>query len=403
MALDIRTAQTEIENAIHDAILYALGWRLPAVATIAELRDVTTAGASGATQRNDDDLINIVVGGLVTAAYRWSTSTTTDDNGSTVIRPTDVNASSPGRWLLWTSDMRFEQTVGGVSYPLNELLTGPLKRVAIVDQAMAPDEFEKIIKGRTPSVLITADDDEPERLTLSGGRYVTLYRFTITVVAQNLRSRRQHVQGSTVDDEDGAYYVDGQIRALLRGIRLRAFLGDSLIVADFGRGENWTSRHLQRRVFRQRTWTVRVYEAHTPASNNTGELELLNAQGDLADLGEASEFDEDNYVSSGITVPVGVGLTKPIAAGTATIDGDTVTYAGELKTFTASKDTYRDLLPDGTLEFVEVDIDSEEPAVTATAMRIGVTRTDADSVIADTMIAITAVDYGSAYQVIPSS
>lgn len=396
---DIRLAQTIVENAIRDAILFALGKRFPSVATAAAVRALPSRGTSGGTIRDDDDLICIASGGVVSASYRWSTPSTSADDGTNVLRPDDVLVGEPGRWLKWTSPLRFEPVVGGNSYALHAIETGILEKVVILDQDMSVEDIERIIEGHTPSVVISASGDDPERLNLHGFAFDTTYRFKITAIAQNLRDRREHAQGSTVDVSVGANTIDGMIKALLHGTQLGEVV-DGVRMVTYGRGENWRSEFIQRRVFRTRDWDVALTEWHPPAPNDAGPVQGLTMQGELADLGEHDAIDEGNYVTLGIRTSTGVGLTKTISAGTAKIAGATVNYAGQLKTFTASRDTYRDLLPAGTLVFLEVPVGDPAPAVTATALRIGFTRTDADSVVADTMIAASAVPYTNPYTIV---
>jgi hypothetical protein len=61
-----------------------------------------------------------------------------------------------------------------------------------------------------------------------------------------------------------------------------------------------------------------------------------------------------NFVSSGYTVPTSASLTATIAAGVAFVNGLYVSRTAVAKTFTASKDTYIDLLDNGTIVYIAV-------------------------------------------------
>lgn len=395
--LDTRTAQTTLENLLRDTILYALGWRLPAVASVAALRAVVTLGDSSSS-RNDDELICVVVAGVVTAAYRWDGLFAGADDGAATVRPNDVPADKPGRWRRWTSTIRFSEVVGGNSRYLHEIATGPLQRVQLLDKNMTDAEIDALLGGQVPAVVIEASDDAPDDATQAAGhRWLTSYRFTVSVLTRNFREHREAAQGSAVsgDTDPGANSIDGLLKALLAGTQLSSVV-DGVREVRIGRGRNWISELAQRRVFRSRDYVVDVTEENPAAPNDAGAAEQITAQAEFVDLNAAEEFDELNYITSGMQVSLGVGLAKTVSAGTALIAGAAVVYAGELRSFGAFSDTYRDLKPDGTMTFVEVVADGEEPAVTATALRVGVTRTNGSSVIDDRLIASTRANYGSA-------
>jgi hypothetical protein len=402
MALDVRTAQTALENAVHDAILYAFGHRLPAAATVAALRALTTRGASS-SQRGPDDLINVESGGAVVRAYRWTPLSGAADNGTTVIKPDDVSGN--GRWVAWTSPLRIARTVGGDSAALHELKSGSIRRVIVLDRDVDKDEMTNLLTGESPAVAIEAKGDVPEDLTQdSGYKWDARYDFTVYCVAENLRGDREAAQGSAVtgDTDPGANDVDGLIWALLGGTQLYSVL-DGIRNVQVGRGDNWVSDLAQRRVIRSREYTVLATVEYPAAPNDAGPLESMYVQEQAAALGEQTSADVANHIASGLTVSLGVGLSKSIAAGTAYIAGQLVTYVGELHTFGASVDTYRDLNPDGTFSFVEAPLDAEEPDVTLGALRIGVTRTDGSSVTDDRFIASSAIDFGPDILVTPLS
>ena len=405
--LDVRTAQTDLENAIRDTILYAMGRRIAQVATVADLRLVPTQGET-TTALHNDHLITVAT---PATAYRWSQESVAADNGTTVIKPDDVIGGT-GRWKSWTSSLRFSPVVGGVAYYLHELTTGPLQRVIILDKSMTEEEINALVFAQVPAVVIEATDDDPEDATQeTGHRWLTDYHFTISVIAQNLRDRREAAQGPgvTADIDPGANSIDGFIKALISGTGLHAVI-DGIRNVQIGRGHNWLSEYGQRRVIRSRVFTFQVTEENPNAPGDYGAEEEVVYQPQLTDLGQLPVqtgvcdtppppppppyFDPDNFCISGITVPTGVGFTKPVAAGQAILDGAAVVYAGELHTFGSQADTYRDLLPNGTLVFVEVTAQGEAPPLTPTAMRIGVTRTNGSGVVDDRYIVATKFDYG---------
>ncbi len=394
--LDVRDAQDRLEDALRDAVLYALGKRSIAATSVAELRALTTRGATGSAM-HDDMLAALTLTG-VTSSFRWNGQSTATDDGALVIKPDDVTGN--GRWLNWTSPMRLAPTVGGNSYYLHELTSGPLERVILLDRNMDDAEVSKLIFGQVPSVIIEATDDTPADMTqITGHRWDTQYHFTVSTITQNLRDRRQAAQGSKFSGEStlGANKIDGLIQTLLGGTQLYGVL-DGIRNVQVGRGYNWISEQAQRRVIRGRAFVILATVENPAAPNDTGLVEEIDAQAELTDLGDdaSDPWDlDDDVVTEGLSVGLGVGLSgKTVRAGVATIAGETVTFVGEMRDFTASVATYRDLNPDGTMTYVEAGIFETEPPVTDGALRVGVTTTDGSGIIADRLIARSRVAYG---------
>jgi hypothetical protein len=400
--LDTRTAQTTLEDALRDAILLAMGKRLAAVASVAELRNVATVGAGSGTKRTDDDLIPIVVAGLVTKHYRWKSTSTAADDSVDVVKPADVLLTAPGRWLSWTSPLRFSPVAGGNSFYLHEIAVGKVQRVIILDKSMSEDEITALLIGAVPAVVVEATDDNPVDATyVTGYRWFTDYKFTVASVAQNLRDRREAAQGSAVsgETEPGANSIDGFIKALLGGTQLFAVV-PGIRNIQVGRGYNWVSSLGQRRIIRSRAFNLQVTEANPSAPNDTGPAEEVDTQAEMTAVGATDgPFDMANYLISGATVSEGPGLSRVVQAGSAIIDSAPVTYAGQIYGFPASSDTYRDLLPDGSMAFLSVGIRGAEPALTATAMRIGVTTTDGSGVTNDKILSRTRTPYLANYRI----
>lgn len=394
--LDIRTAQNDLEDYLRDTILKALGKRLPSVPDVASLRAVATQGATSSI-RSDNDLINIVVAGIVTTAFRWSTVSTAADNGTTVIQPDDVTGQ--GRWLAWTSNVRLAPTVGGNSYFLHELLDGPLAQVIVLDKSMPVEEMNALILGQVPAVCIEASGDEPEDMGQHvGWRYDTTFDFKVTTIGENLRALREATHGS-LDGDIGVNAIDGLVQSLLGGVNIAADQ-DSIRTVKLGHGDNYVSDLGQRRVHRERALRLLCTVENPPAPNDSYVVDEVGLQAELTDLHDQSISSDSNYVVDGIEVVVDMGLSQFVTAGSAVIGGVAVNYVGEYRTFPANSDIYRDLLPNGTIAFVAVGANESPPPVTSTALRVGVCTTDGANVVGDRFIAITRQPYGPTY-VIP--
>lgn len=409
MSLDTRTSETTLENLIRDVILFALGARLPQVATIAALRAIGTAGASS-SMFGDDDLVTTNIAGTITG-WRWNRESTLADDGAAVVRPTDVPPSSPGRWLAYTSQVRFAPTVGGNSMTLDQITSGPLQRVIMLDKSLSQQEELALVTGDVPAVIIEAHGDDPKDATLNvGHRYIAEYHFTVTVLTQNLRDSRQAAQGSAVDGTLGANDIDGFIKALLAGTVLNAaFTNDQPIQnVKIGHAENRYSEYGQRRVWRIRDYEFQVSEENPAAPNDSGALTDIFAQAELVKLAAKptppvtkpptadtpAPYDPSNYLVSGCLPTLGGALTQALSAGSTVIAGAPVNYAGGSVTFAAYSDNYRDLTPDGVMHIVSAPVGGGTPAVTANALRIGVTTTNGSTVLGDAILAQTQAPFG---------
>lgn len=387
MALDIRVAENTIEDLLRDAILYGLGRRTgPAPDSVAALRAVTTRGQSD-SQFGDTRLIQVVnMYDDVERAYRWRQSSTAADNGTTVIKPNDV--TGPGRWEewpTWASDIYFSRDVGSDSAPLAQIQDGFLRSVIVLDKSMTKEEYEALLFGDTPSVVIEATGDDPEDMTLDVGHsWITQFRFMIGVVEQNLRDYRRAARGSELASDaadPGANTIDGWIQALLAGNRLTQ-AEDSILAVRVGPGRNLESEGGQRRIVRVRQYVVWAHVERTNAPNEIVDAQEIDRQAQFSQpAAGAAEFDPKDVLRDGVFVRPDVGLTKNVTAGSALIAGLDVTYAGESHTFGASQLTYLDLDPSGTLTFVATGLLEPEPPVTSGAMRVAVVESDGSGVV----------------------
>jgi hypothetical protein len=400
--LDAGTAQTQIEDALRDAVLLALGARRQ-FADVASLRAASTRGEA-TNSVTDDSLAAVVVGGAVTAAYRWSSASTAADDGAAVLKPADALAA--GRWLLWTSPLRIVTVAGGNSKFLHEVASGPLARVILLDKSFDDAVVDELLGGTVPAVVIEATGDDPSDADeLVGNRWLTEFEFTVSVLTRDMRGRREAAQGDLLDalDPDGAVganTVDGALKKLLAGVQLSYAL-PGVRAVRVGRGHNWVSDLGERRVVRSRVYRVQATEVNPPAPNDAGALQSAFAQADIVD-NFADGWSATDYLVSGAAVLPGVGLVKTVSAGSAVIAGAAVAYAGELWTFDAYSDTYRDLDAAGVMHFTAVARDGEAPPLGAAgALRVGVTGTDGSSVLYDRVVAETRAPFGPNRQMIP--
>lgn len=104
----------------------------------------------------------------------------------------------------------------------------------------------------------------------------------------------------------------------------------------------------------------------------------------------------DHVVSGGVITDPGASLSQTTTAVVALIDGRRVTIGATAKTYTASKDTYVDILRSGTAAsyvYTEVSNNAASPALASNSIRIAIVTTNGSE--------ITNSNQGQETQVIP--
>lgn len=104
----------------------------------------------------------------------------------------------------------------------------------------------------------------------------------------------------------------------------------------------------------------------------------------------------DHVVSGGIITDPGVSLSQTTTAIVIVLDGRRITIGATAKTYTASKDTYVDILrsgSSGSYVYTEVTNNAASPALAANSIRIAIVTTDGSQ--------ITNSNQGEETQVIP--
>lgn len=409
--LTLQNARTTVENAVLFQVLLAVGRRLWTPADIPTLRTIQTYATSGSgeTVRDINDLAFVTSAGLT---YRWSTTATGADDGVTTIIPNDLPPGNPGRWLQTTS------TVSG----------GYLRRCALYNDD--PDDEEAVIRAmaQLPAVLITYSGGKHKpKSKQPGSLYWWEGSFVAWVIATDMRGGQTARQGSLVGTEaatnPGTSAMLGDLKATLAGLS-----GEDLSLPDVAYIEIGDEYPVAKSVANRRfveALEFKVYATLTPGDPLAQPLSdpyEFNVQEQLA--GEPNQanapapptlgptpgplpsggniiFDPNNYVSAGMQCPLGASLTQTIAAGAAIVGGVGVNPVATPNTFPASSATYRDLLPNGSYVFQSTKVGQNPPPVTLNALRVGVTITDASSVVADEFLCDSLVNFGPQNKVSP--
>lgn len=379
----------DCEAALVRLISLGLGWRYPAKANL------TALAAMDVVVLTDGALCYVTSEGAV---YEWLAYST-----SAVSSPNVIAASSPpagktnGRWHKVVTDW----TYGAGGTNLRAKSTGYLKAVEAYSTDDGPDMAIEMVFGKTPSVLVQFTGDTPKSDSgLRGSFYKTELSFQLLIITANLRGRATATQGPPTQLTDeastdpGAYQIIGGLRRLLCGVSgvfgvtgvERVEIGpSSLAFEDY-----------EHRLF---VWTMSVtMRASFQIEDEDLKDAAIRLQPALTENWPALTWDKDNYISrgGGLDEGAGAGLSRTIDETIAKVGGTAVSAAEQLVTFTAERDTYRDLSPAGVWMFTAVAVGASQPPLVSGRLRVAVTRTDASGIVGDMALCSFSIPYGGA-------
>jgi phage gp37-like protein len=389
MDLLLEQSIAQVEQALLDTITLALRHRA-SVSDLDALRARSTRGASGGPARSDRDLAYVA---SVANVYGWVQASTAGDDGDTVVAPLDGGAT--GRWVKAISPVR----LAGV--PIATLPTGYLKVVVLHNGDFSDDVLRARIYGQAPCVAIHfAGEDHTPLSQIPGALYGYTLRFELWSVSRNYREGPEAAIGSPIPSEaardPSVMKIHGALKKLLAGQDLGQ---PGIKYIEIGAGRLEEADECERVFVMSLGIEVRgsIHNADAPAE--LMRPTAIDAQKSFASPGGAQRFDASNSVISGLDVPLGMGFTKTVTAGTALVADAPVNVPLFVATFAPGSDTYRDLLPDGAWVLATVRAGNAAPAIPPGAVRIGVTTTDAFGVVADRFIASVNALYADPDQV----
>ncbi len=396
-SLLLRTALSQIEQALHRVIRWHLLKTTATVATPAALRARVTRGASGTSVLTFEALFVTSLGLRV----EWSATSTATDNGTSVFKPDDVNTAQAGRWLITESTAA----------------SGYLLAVNFWDGETSTEQFQSRIFAARPSVAIVWEGatNEP-RSTIPGAIYDYQARFSIWCIDENLRPRYEAFFGSEVSSDSahpGVIAILGDVKKHLADQNKRTVDPDDSTSGPFSFGggvkliaigdETMEDADLDGRVMVM-SLAVEVFgsvENGDDADTEHVTVTSVYVQPNLTSLNQQTEWDADNYVVSGYRFEPQTGLTATPSAGVAVVGGADVASTPAAHTFTEYTDTYCDLGTEGTITYVEVANNDAAPDTTADALRIGVVTTDSLGITEYVPIAAVSAAFGDPVRVIP--
>lgn len=380
MALTLANHILELERIL------LLFLRLAFKRRAATVADLATLAATSIAVTNEGDLRYVTDQDRV---YVYSEFSGAAHAPPAVVLPT--GSTKQGRWLRVSVPWTYGPNT---NKPLQARTDGVCKAVELFN-GPSTDTVEALMKvfEARPAMFVQWVESPPEAESVyAGAHYRIQAQFHIVVASENLRGSPYGMIG-----EPGATESNGKDPGLawLLGQVLKVFAGVDLSTpgiesVEIGKAQI-LYQGLQERVFvgvvpvTVRVWVLNEDEDLVAAR--------IDAHPNLADSGAEPKFDPLNWVAQGYTIEPGAGLTRSYGAGLATIAGTSVSSTPAPVTFTADRDTYRDLNPDGTLTYLAVANGAPAPAVTTGALRIARTITDGASIVSDHWIACSSVQF----------
>ena len=329
--------------------------------------------------------------------YRWDRYSTLPDDGLNVIAPSPPINPDAGRWLRVTSSVNFGPNE---NLPLQSRRQGYCKTVLLYRGDESDEQMEEAIYGQKPALLLEWLNDDPKPWSLyPGALYRDTHQFNLFIVSECLRGAPSAVWGSPLAAEyatdPGINDMIGQLRKVLAGVPLGV---KNLEHVEIGQARKVEERLAERLFIYSLSFFVRT-NFYIPDEDLVPLA--LQVTPRLADQGaDQARFDPLNYVAQGYFVVPGAGLVRAYDPGIAFIGGVALASTPAAATFAASRDTYRDLLPDGTFVYHTVAVGADPPPLTPGALRVGRTRTTATDIAADLWLCSSSLAYGSSYPVL---
>lgn len=376
MSLTIANHLTVVERALHRALKLAFLKRFPAVA------DLTALAAAQLTAVVDGGLLYVTAESNL---YEWAASSQATPDGVNVVAM--AGRTLPGRWLRVVSPLTWGPNANA---PLTQRTAGYCLAVELYEGEGLDAQLERVF-GKAPSMLLQWTGDSPQRRDGRPGRlYWNKLQFVLYIAARNYRS----APAAQVGDDFGSLGVMdmvGDARYFLAGLDN---LDSDVEYVETG-DANIEAEDMAERVFIMSlgiTVKVSLTIPDEDLWNFSSRLQpkITNSAQDSTQ----GIFDRLNYVAQGYTLAVGPGFTRSYAAGIAMLAGAAIASTPADANLSASRDTYRDLNPDGTITYSAVANGAAPPAQAAGTLRVARTVTDSSGIVSDDILCSSSFNYG---------
>lgn len=373
--LDIRTAITQVHEALLEVLDLAYRLRYPAAA------DLNALASYDALKLPDRALVFVTSEGVV---YRWVTASTLAERLPYVVKARALPSAGNGRWIRQSSSV----TLGPAYFrPLHRVQTGYARAIQIY-QGEDDEVLERIYAQRPAFLVEWVSDELAVKSYMHGAIYDYTLHFAVHCLSRNLRNGPDALIGSAVaadaglPPDPGLQQMIGDVRYLLGGCTIGLEPGVKFV--DVTGAARIVETDLAQRLFRAELDIKVQGSVHVIDEDLLENPEIWIARRDAGTPRDES-FDASNYVAEGYRFAPQVGLAAAPSAGVAYIGGALVSSAPGVHAFDAERDTYRDLFSDGHLFYQVVPINAEAPPQPAGTLRIGFTRTSTTGIIADTL------------------
>jgi hypothetical protein len=395
-SLLLRTALTQLEQALHRVIRWKLLSLRATLANPAALRVLATLGASNTSAVSPFTAVYVT---SLAARVEWSEASSATDNGTTVFKPADRTTAQRGRWLITESTET----------------SGYLRSVNFWDGETNKEQLQARIFAARPSVAIVWERSENDaRSTIPGAIYDYNAEFTIWCIDENLRPRYEAIFGSDVASESGhpgVIAILGDVKKALADENKKIVdtnsdsgplsLGGGVKVIAIG-DEAMEDADLDGRVM---IMSLKV-TVHASVENGDDDSEhvavtSVYVQPWLTNLHQQTEWDPANYIVSGYLFETQTGLTAAPLPGSARLSSGSISSTPIAHTFSEYTDTYCDLRSGGTITYTAASNNGSAPDTISGALRLGVVVTDSIGITAFEPIAAQSAAFGDPQRVIP--
>lgn len=383
--LDIRSAITQVQEALVEVLDLAYRYRYP------EAADLTALAAVDAQKLPDRALIFVQTEGVV---YRWLPGSRLAPTLPFVVQPNVLPVQGNGRWIRQSSSV----TLGPAYFrPLHRVRQGYAKVVQIY-QGEDEEVLERIYAQRPAFLVEWVSDKLAVKSYMHGAIYDYDFQFSVHCLAKNLRNGPDAVVGSSVAADSGIpagpglYQMIGDVRYLLGGCTLG--LDPGVKFTDVTGAARIVEMDLAQRVFRAEMDVTVKGSVHVVDEDLFTDPQIYVERRDAGTVADES-FDASNYVAQGFQFGPQSSLVAAPSPGVAYIGGALVSSAPGAHTFEPDADTYRDLFPNGRLFYQAVSIGADPPPQPAGTLRLGITRTSASAIVADQLTCSYSVPSGA--------
>jgi hypothetical protein len=397
--LTLLNQRTLIEQALLDTLRLAFLQR-QTVADVAHLQALdVSAGYDGM-------LCFVTAVGLVYELRMFSGAA---QSLPTIAQPTTAPAPYTGaRWIQSTSQVHY-----GPNHltPLNARTAGYCKVIDLFRGQGGTDEAMLALLETKPSMLLLWQSTEPGPASAGypGSYYAPTHTYAVWCVSENDRGAPWAVWGDPVVVDPGANGMAAQVEYLFAGLSgsepgaPRGNLGlKGLLWCEMG-ATTLIMEDVFQRIFITST-QIKVYCRFACPDEDLVHMPpaAIFVEDRIAQTGASADFDSQNYVAQGYMFPApqsGRAIAYP--ASVAVVGGTPVSSTPAGHTMPAKSLTYRDLNPDGTFTYLATALGQDPPPVTAHALRVGVTTTDATNIVYDQILCSCSLSYRASHQVVP--